>query len=270
MNKTVQIISETFVDDLYARPYVQVPFPLDKFYIEKAVNSFFKFLELAPELKCHIDLKISPLHRRGDIGFKHRDPENDIYNDSKDFFHYHPLIFEKYPDFIKGNQAVCEFLQNAYTIWKATYDVVFTILKNFEAHYPDTLSRIFDTPEPHIILRFLRYDFVKSGLYLAKPHFDAGSFTLAIAESTPGLRIGTNPNDLEMVHHEENKALFMISSNVRKIIDTPKLMPGWHDVIQTDKNQIGKTYARWAVVAFIEGHNVESLPQSETHKWPVV
>jgi hypothetical protein len=44
-------------------------------------------------------------------------------------------------------------------------------------------------------------------------------------------------------------------------------LPSWHDVIQTDDNRIGKSFARWAIVAFIDAHSVEALPRSETHKW---
>jgi hypothetical protein len=50
-------------------------------------------------------------------------------------------------------------------------------------------------------------------------------------------------------------------------MDTAELSAGWHDVIQLNETLIGKPFARWAIVAFIEGHDVEALPRSETHKW---
>lgn len=122
---------------------------------------------------------------------------------------------------------------------------------------------------PHLLLRFLKYDWQSSGKYLAKPHFDAGSFTLAIAESSPGLRIGSCPENLKQVNHKAGNAIFMLASNFQKIMDTQELSAGWHDVIQTDQTLIGKPYARWAIVAFIEGHGIEALSRSETHKWYV-
>ncbi|AIK96878.1 hypothetical protein [Candidatus Odyssella acanthamoebae] len=252
---------------LYEKPYTQVPFLINQSHITQVMTTFFEFLKLPEEIKNHIDFKISPLHRRGDIGFKHRDPDNDIYNDSKDFFHFHPLIFEKYKEFIPDNPLIDQFLKLALPLWEATYNIVYEIISIFEQDYPGTLSKVFATNEPHIILRFLKYNWGESGKHLAKPHFDSGSFTLAIAESGPGLRIGTNPNDLEIITHEANKAIFMASSNFRKIIDTDSLCPGWHDVIQLDEKKIGKSFSRWAIVAFIDGHNVESLSRSETHKW---
>lgn len=256
-----------YVQNLYKKPYIKIPFPLSEIQIQEAMRSFFKFLDLSEEKKRHIDLNISPLHRRGDIGFKHRSPKNDIYNDSKDFFHYHPIILEKYSEFMKGNPVVKEFLENAYPIWQAVYKSTKEILSSFEVDYPGTLRKIFDTDTPHVLLRFLRYDYAKAGFHLAKPHFDAGSFTMAIAESNPGLRIGTNTEDLEPIEHKENEAIFMVSSNVKKIMGNDKLKPAWHDVIQVDESKIDKSFSRWAMVAFIEGHSVESLSREETHKF---
>ena len=54
-------------------------------------------------------MKIIPLHRRGEIGYRHRDPEGDIYNDSKDFFHYHPVIWGCYSQFIESNPILSIF-----------------------------------------------------------------------------------------------------------------------------------------------------------------
>ena len=69
------------------------------------------------------------------------------------------------------------------------------------------------------------------------------------------------------VEHNPETAIFMVASNFEKLIKTDKLLPSWHDVIQVDETKIGKSFARWAIVAFIDGHGVEALPRSETHKW---
>lgn len=261
------MIKKYQVEELYNKPYISIPFPISKADIDKAVNLFFNFLDLPDELKNHINHKVSPLHRRGELGFVHRNTEDNIYNDSKDFFHYHPVIFEKYDSFITQHKEVRDFLQAARPIWDEVRKLIFQILSHFEGEYNGTLEKVFNSPEPHIVLRFLKYNFSNSSRYLAKPHFDSGSFTFAISESCPGLRIGTNPDDLEVVEHKEGNALFMISSNYKKIIDTDKLKPGWHDVVQTDESKIGQSFARWAVVAFIDGHSVESLSRGETHKF---
>jgi hypothetical protein len=75
----------------------------------------------------------------------------------------------------------------AKPIWEATYQTVKKVLSTFEKDFPGLVNKVLKTEDPHVLLRFLRYDWQNSGNYLAKPHFDAGSFTLAIAESGPGL-----------------------------------------------------------------------------------
>ncbi len=261
------LTEEMLFRELKKTPYVQVEFPISHHQLEEAAVSFCKFLELPESLKTHIDLKIAPLHRRGDIGFKHRDPKEDAYNDTKDFFHYHPLILERYRSFLEENPIIEDFILKAHPIWEASTTVIKEILGLLDQRFPGTSQKIFDTENVHILLRFLQYDWKECGKYLAKPHFDAGSFTLALAESCPGLRIGTGPDDLEIISHVENHAIFMVSSNFRKTIDTDALSAGWHDVIQMDETQIGRPFSRWAIVAFIEAANVEALDKSETHKW---
>ena len=248
--------------------YVNIPFPVEQSTLEAAIEAFFKFLEEPEDIKSHIDFTIAPLHRRGDVGFKHRDPNDGIYNDSKDFFHFHPAVFEKYPDFLEMHPVVKDFVLKAKPIWEAAYQTVGDILKTFEPSFPGVYSKIFDTQDyVHVQLRFLKYEWQNSGDFLAKPHFDAGSFTLAIAESCPGLRIGSSPENLRAVEHKPGNAVFMLSSNFQKVMDTDKMSAGWHDVIQVDKTLIGKPFARWAIVAFIEAHGVEALSRKETHKW---
>lgn len=252
---------------LVEKPYIHVEFPLEKVVLKNAIDSFFQFLSLPEDIKRHIQVKIAPKHRRGDIGYCRREPEDDIYNDAKEYFHYHPIILKNYADFLHNHREVNDFIMRAEQIWQNVYGVVSTILKTFDKNFPGTSDRVLSTTEPHLMLRFLRYDWQKSGAYLAKPHFDSGSFTLAIAESGPGLRIGRSPADLEIVEHKPKHAVFMLSSNFRKIFDSDEVTAGWHDVIQLDENAIGKPFARWAIVAFVEGIDVEALPRSETHKW---
>lgn len=247
--------------------FVPVPFPMENKLLTEAIQAFFRFLEEPEEVKTHIDFSIAPLHRRGDVGFKHRDAENHIYDDNKDFFHFHPALFEKYKDFLDKNPVVHNFVLKARPIWELTSQTIGAVLKAFEPDFPGIHNRVFDTEYPHLLLRFLKYEWHSSGKYLAKPHYDAGSFTLAIAESNPGLRIGSCQENLKAIEHQPNTALFMVASNVQKVMETDKLLPAWHDVIQMDENQIGKAFARWAIVAFIDGHSIEALPRTETHKW---
>lgn len=252
---------------LQERFYAEIPFPIDPTLVSKAIEAFFKFLNLPEEIKSYIQFSIAPKHRRGDVGYKHRNAEDHIYDDNKDFFHYHPAIFEEYASFLEEQPIVKNFMLLAKPIWQYVYDTLKEILACFEPQFPGVSAKIFNGKREHILLRFLKYEWENAGEYLAKPHFDAGSFTLAIAESALGLRIGSCPENLRLINTRAGHAIFMLSSNFRQVIDSTQFSAGWHDVIQIDETQIGKPFARWAVVAFIEALDVEALPRSETHKW---
>ncbi|WP_419420662.1 hypothetical protein ACNVED_05010 [Legionella sp. D16C41] len=261
------ITVDKILQTLKKQAYIQIPFAINNEQIEQAMAGFFKFLEEPKEVKEYINFTIAPNHRRGDVGFKHRQADDHIYNDNKEFFHFHPAIFTHCKDYLATHKDVADFINKAKPIWDEVYQTTFNICKLLEPIYSGIVDSIFATDKPHILLRFLKYNWQQSGKYLAKPHYDAGSFTLAIAESCPGLRIGKNPDDLKIIKHDSGHALFMISSNYQKIMPSDDLFPAWHDVIQLDEKLIGQPFARWALVAFIDAHNVKALPRTETHKW---
>ncbi|MCA0369645.1 MAG: hypothetical protein LCH26_00875 [Proteobacteria bacterium] len=259
---------DTLYSRLQAQPYARVAFPMPSSQIKGAVEAFFAFLKESQSIKAHIDLDIAPQHRRGEIGYRLREAD-DLYGDSKEFFHFHPIIFDHYADFLGENPVVAHFMACARPLWEATTTIVQDMMQNLDQDFPGAYARIFGASPVHVILRFLKYDWAACGAYLAKPHYDAGSFTLAIAESCGGLRMGTLPENLAPLTHVPGQALFMVSSNYGKILDGAEIAPAWHDVIQMDETKVGKPFSRWAVVAFVDGHGVEALSREETRKWYV-
>lgn len=266
MLKTPLVADEIYAQ-LCADGYLQVPFALSRQQCQQAIDAFMIFLSLPETVKGHISFKIAPRHRRGDVGYCHRKSEDHIYNDSKEYFHFHPAVMERYESFIQSQPLVEAFFNQALPIWELASQTVSSILRGLDNRFPGLHDKVFATKDVHILLRFLKYEWNHAGKYLAKPHYDAGSFTLAIAESSQGLRIGKEPDSLNLVEHQANQALFFLSSNYQKLIDDSNLKAGWHDVIQLDETQIGLPYARWAIVAFVEGHNLEALSREQTHKW---
>lgn len=255
-------------DQLEKSTYALIPFSLDQGKIDAAITSFLNFLKLSPAVRSTIDFKLNPDHRRGDIGYKSRKEEDHNYNDEKEFFHFHPEIFTRYSDFIASQPAVADFLNQANQIWKLVETTILAILNELESDCPGCTQRVFHKGYATIILRFLKYEWQQSGKYLAKPHYDAGAFSLAIAEDCQGLRIGRTPETLGLVQHQPEQAIFFLSSNYQKVFgDHPGFYAGWHDVIQVNKELIGKSFARWAIVAFIEPYGIDAPPREETHKW---
>jgi hypothetical protein len=97
--------------------------------------------------------------------------------------------------------------------------------------------------------------------------FYCSSFTLAIAESCPGLRIGSKPENLKEVTHQDGKAVFFLGGNFKNLIPTSELLPGWHDVIMVNKENVGESHVRWAIVMFTDGHSAQAPSRGDLHPW---
>jgi hypothetical protein len=84
---------------LLNQAYYQIPFVIPRQTILTAVEHFFGFLNLSNPVKSTIDFKLREENRRGDIGYKKRFASDEDYRDDKEFFHFHPEIFNRYPTF---------------------------------------------------------------------------------------------------------------------------------------------------------------------------
>jgi hypothetical protein len=250
--------------------FAAVPFKYDHHFCTESMNAFFRFLELPMAKKKKFKSKLSGKHRRGDLGLVYRQKSHgNDYNDKKVFFHYHPKLRQEHRALIEADPVVRDFMDRADLVWQEVYQALNQTLKRLDKKYPGLRDKIMKTKEPHILVRFLRYDIQTPGNYLAKPHFDAGSMTFAIAESKPGLRMGSGPDDLKLVHHKDKQALFFLAANISQLIDPTPLKPGWHDVIQVGEKPSDNRYERWALVAFIDGHDTTGAPEKLTHKWRI-
>jgi len=267
--KVSKMSNTDLLSSLLARAYYQTPFALSRQTILTAVAHFFEFLHLSTAVKNTIDFKLREENRRGDVGYKKRVESEEDCRDDKEFFHFHPEIFHRYQDFIAEQPIVSSFLNMAHEIWLAAEATVKSLLHQLEVHFPSCAEAIFPAGKSETILRFLKYDWQACGRYLAKPHYDAAAVSLGIAEDKPGLRIGTETLPLQLVQHQDDHAIFFISSNFKRVFgEQCPFKPAWHDVIQLDEEQIGRPYSRWAVVAFFVPYGVAELPRSVTHAKP--
>lgn len=240
--------------------YISIPYDLPRSVINETIEAFLEFIQTDQKVKDHLQSRLPGIHRRGELGFTHREGL-DQNPDVKDFFHYHPFLKKSHEEYISANATVNRLITQADIIWNHVADVTKQILLCLNSKYPDVYNKVFDTEDPHIVLRLVYYQADPDQEILARPHFDAGSFTLAVAESAPGLRIGSHQENLQLVPHKEGRAIFMLGANYRKVITTDTLLPGWHDVIRLDNLR-----SRWAIVAFIDGHGIEGPSRDDTHK----
>ena len=253
--------------DLKDQFFTTISFPISRNEIEKAVDSFIDFLAEPKIIKEQIRFRVYHLHRRGDVGYTHRDPDDSIYNDSKDYFHYHDAIIDRYPELLAQNEVVRKFVERASPIWQAAKVAGEAVISQLSERYPHLWAHFFEGAVPHVILRFIRYNWQESKQNLAKPQFDAGSCTLAIAESAQGLRIGRDEASLRLVKNKPHEAIFFLSSNFNRVVNDEMFYPAWHDVIQLNEEYVGKPYARWAVVCFFEAQGMTAISREMTHTW---
>lgn len=259
--------SKNLFSSLLDQAYYQIPFATPHQAILTAIEHFLGFLNLSDSIKSTIDFKLREENRRGDIGYKKRLASDEDYRDDKEFFHFHPEIFNRYQWLINEQPILSDFLNVAYDIWLAAESTVKTLLHQLEEQFPGCVEAIFPSGKSETILRFLRYDWQTCGRYLAKPHYDAAAISLAIAEDKPGLRIGIDSASLQLLQHQEEHAVFFISSNYKRVFgEQCPFKPAWHDVIQINESKIGYPYSRWAIVAFFVPYGVAELPRSFTHQ----
>ncbi len=254
---------QDFESDLLTKSYHEVPFSLGKQQISMIMRSYYAFLEEPPEVVSYICMKLDPKSRRSDLGYTQRKSEFSHFDD-KEFFHYHPKIWEEYGEWIEDHPVVKEFLVQADIVWKAAQEALRTPLSLLDRRYPG-LAAQYSSNHPQFLIRFLKYSPGKiRGAELAKGHFDAGSMTLAIAESSPGLRIGKDAQDLKSVAHSEYKALFFLASTFQKQVGDTFFHPAWHDVIRVSDSKIDES--RWALVCFLEAPNVRPFSWESNHQ----
>lgn len=265
-----QALGHSFYKTLETQFYAPVPFKYDHAFCTQAMDTFFDFLTLPEAQKMQFQGKLSETHRRSGLGLTYRKKTKGTdYSDQKCFFHYHPVLWRRHKRVVDQNPTTKRFFTKADALWHEAYARLKCALSQLESRHPGITDQILNTKTPHLVLRFLRYDVRTPGKLLAKPHYDAGAMTFAIAESKPGLRMGSTPQNLTLVTHKDKQALFFLGANFAQLTDTKTLKPGWHDVIQVGARPKNNQYERWAIVAFIDGHSTTGAPEALTHKWRI-
>lgn len=186
--------------------------------------------------------------------------------DRKSFCHFR----DGFPDQLKRDgveitQQLDEFLQAAEAIHEAACRTLYGSMTELDDRYPGLVGMHFpEHGERDFYTRFLVYHPTGDG-QLARAHYDKGSMTLAMAESHPGLRIGTQEDTLVPVEHREGEAKTFIGRSWPNLYPDSDLPFGWHDVIQHDAEQVSNDIVRWAVVTFANPEHDVQPSYKETH-----
>lgn len=252
---------DSILSEIQRDHIAHVPFPLSHEELRGAAEKYMAFLTLADEAKQSFSLQGGFEHNYGLLGYKDRRIEEGM--DRKEFFHYHPSIEKYFSDNPHTHEpAFQSFIEAARTIDAAAAETLHTFLGVLSEKYPDIQKEYFPGNHRRTILRFLKYDIAGKGNFLARGHYDSGGCTLALAESAPGLRVGTVTEDLTPVTHTDHTALFMPGLCFYTVTDTT-FHPVWHDVVQASEDTHSDTTARWAIVFFADGESQKERPSHD-------
>lgn len=248
---------EELEKNLLENNFIQVDFECSRELIDTLIFYFFRLIDhLSEESKRLLELD----ENNGDCGYIKRTKEEG--RDSKEFFHYKPLFKKLYNEqlnSLKGNDAliVNQFLEKASSMYSSAKSKIEEILDILEQKYPGTKAKFLQKgKDPNFVLRVLKYDKILEvdDNQLAKPHFDRGACTLAIAESHSGLRLGTCSDDLRQVFHKKGRAIFFPSITFDDSVSGGKgrFKPTYHDVVRTSEQGGETDFQRWAIVFFAD------------------
>jgi isopenicillin N synthase-like dioxygenase len=264
-SRSTPISLDRLVAQLQERPFAPVPLAFSAEVLEQGARDFLNFIALPDKVKDTLSLRHIPgMHPGYRIGYERRKRQKDGARDSKEFVHYTPEMSELLKDEIAQLPAdLGIFLKTAEKIFRGAEATMWQVLTAFDEKFPG-FSAQFKAPGSYGLLRFLKYDRLKPGDFLAVGHYDRGGCTLALAESAPGLRIGFNDTDLAPVHRDRDQALFMPALFFENLTGG-MVKPAWHDVIQRSADTVNDEIARWAIVFFIDPAGTPAYTAVDAH-----
>jgi isopenicillin N synthase-like dioxygenase len=246
------------------KQYAVIPLVIPHDTFQKAMEVFVDFLSLPQETKDSIYFQVEPGARGTEVGYKlyKRDLGN---TDNREYFHYHAAADERFAAGVEKISQLKKLLGAMKPIYQEASNALSKVMLQFETKFPGIHEKFFPKGHyPRFYLRFLKYDRLTPGEFLAKGHYDRGSCTLALAESAPGLRMGLNEQTLHDVIHDEGRALFMPGLKFAEVTSN-EFPPTWHDVVQ--KTDIGyrEDIARWAIVFFADCSSMKDVTYEQAH-----
>ncbi len=238
-----------FHELLATQHYAPVPFPLPLSDVQQAAENFLRFLALPERVKRKLHIPAQYYRASADGYTDKSGAEN---KDPKQFFHWNPELAKlaSCQELQTTHPEIEEFFGSAKLIYRRIESVLNHLFSQHLACYRELVfdqNRLIDGT-----LRFLCYAPQPNHDFAARPHFDKGFSTLAIADSASGLRIGCcNSHPLKQVRYQAGTALFMPAWMLFQA-SGGDIKPAWHDVIHTpDEPEINTFCARWSIVFFV-------------------
>mgnify|MGYP001194478909 CR=1 FL=1 len=214
--------------------YVDVTFRADNKDIDNALDAFDAFIHADINLLKHAGDYAIKGFSNGNFGYFRRitgSEENGRSKsaDSKHEYHFGSktrqiLESSHYSSIPLEFRSFCDNAENIY--WKAVESLRSALMSMHQEHdqrrpSPHNLTPVFldKDSDLNLHLRFVGYENPDEDTPIARGHFDRSVFTLALAETHPGLQIGTNPDgtDLKDVIRQAGKAKFFAGRGWEKM-----------------------------------------------------
>lgn len=251
-------------NQLQEKTFAEIPLSLKKETIDEAVKSFMDFLALPQEIKKTYLYRILPQDRGSEVGYNFR--ERKLGNtDDREYVHYHEDAEKGFTEARKQQPELDALLTAMKPIYRESLKVAKKVIAEFEHEFPGISNKFFpEQVPPKCYLRLVAYNRHEPGDFLAIGHYDRGSYTLALAESSPGLRIGTSPEKVTPVTHKPEQAFFFPGIRFSEVTNNT-YVAGWHDVIQKASDAFSDKYTRWALVLFIDSQEMTYVTWEQAH-----
>lgn len=255
---------KTIKQELLQKNFISIPNLVHEKEINLAVNKFMEFLKLPQKIKKSFLYRLLSEDRGSEVGYNFR--ERKLGNaDDREYFHYHQNAEQGFAQARKQQPELDALLTAMRPIYTKGIAMGKQIITTFEEEFPGITHAFFrKEEEPKCYLRLVAYNQHEPGDFLAIGHYDRGSCTIALAESKPGLRIGPSPQKEILVAHQPQQALFFPGIRFPEATN-PSFIPAWHDVIQKATDAYSSTYARWALVLFIDTHEMTYVTYEQAH-----
>jgi isopenicillin N synthase-like dioxygenase len=229
-------------EQLHQRGFAEVDFALSPADLRTAVQAFLGFFALPAAVKASWShtYRISAGARESFVGYVRKMRKDD---DHKEYFHYNAVFENAFADrrSSPADPAVTRLLDSVRPLYATTL----TCLEQSLDVLPGQREQFFRPGvDPRVTLRFVSYRARPDGESLANGHYDRSAFTLALAESGPGLRFGFHDGDLTEVSRPPAKALLFPGRQQERF------RPIWHDVVNVATRATPGDEVRWAIVAF--------------------
>ncbi len=256
---------QKILNDWATKHYTAIPFSLSQERMHGIGEEFLQFLTLPVELKKQIVTFQDPAYNNTDLGYYRRE-KGVGHPDNKEIFQFHPALYKYVSSDVLRDSVVKSFLSKADELFNAGVVAYKEGASALDVEYPGTLQRFFPpNQEPFMMVRFVSYQPSGDEELNASFHHDRSSLTLALAESSSGLMMGSTQEDVHPVSHDPNTVLFFPALlahhtvggfsthqlQVDKSLRVQALKPTWHGVKQLPGQRIDPTTTRWAIVCFL-------------------